>query len=134
MDVADRIFVMAGGRVEQEGTPDELYERPANDFVMGFLGPVTKLNGDLVRPHNLDLITTAGPGSVPARITRIARLGFEVRVEVEIDGDEGTTSTWIQVTRERATRLGIQAGDEVFVRKADKERATATLAPSAAGV
>jgi hypothetical protein len=56
-----------------------------------------------------------------------------VRVEVEIDGDEGTTSTWIQVTRERATRLGIQAGDDVFVRKADKERVSATVAPAAVG-
>ena len=133
MDVADRIFVMAAGRVEQDGTPDELYERPANDFVMGFLGPVTKLHGELVRPHDLDLITTEEPGSVHARITRIARLGFEVRVEVEIDSDEGTTATWVQVTRERAARLGIQAGDDVFVRKADKERVSATVAPAAAG-
>ena len=62
MDVADRIFVMAAGQVEQHGTPDELYERPANDFVMGFLGPVTKLHGDLVRPHDLDLTTTEEPG------------------------------------------------------------------------
>ncbi|HEX4428354.1 MAG TPA: sulfate ABC transporter ATP-binding protein [Frankiaceae bacterium] len=133
MDVADRIFVMAAGKVEQEGTPDELYERPANDFVMGFLGPVTKLHGDLVRPHDLDLITAEEPGSVHARITRIARLGFEVQVEVEIDGDEGKTSTWVQVTRERATRLGIQAGDDVFVRKADKGRVSAG-AVSTAGV
>jgi sulfate transport system ATP-binding protein len=131
MDVADRIFVMAAGKVEQEGTPDELYERPANDFVMGFLGPVTKLHGDLVRPHDLDLITTAEPGAVHARITRIARLGFEVRVEVEIDSDEGKTASWIQVTRERAARLGIQAGDDVFVRKADSERVSATVAPAA---
>jgi sulfate/thiosulfate transport system ATP-binding protein len=100
---------------------------------MGFLGPVTKLHGDLVRPHDLDLTTAEEPGSVHARITRIARLGFEVRVEVEIDGDEGTTSTWIQVTRERATRLGIQAGDDVFVRKADKDRVSATAAPATVG-
>src|SRR6195952_4617130 len=50
MDVADRIFVMAGGKVVQEGSPDDLYERPANDFVMSFLGPVTRLHGSLVRP------------------------------------------------------------------------------------
>jgi sulfate transport system ATP-binding protein len=134
MDVADRIFVMAAGKVEQHGTPDELYERPANDFVMGFLGPVTKLRGDLVRPHDLDLIISEEPGSVHARITRIARLGFEVRVEVEIDSDEGPTATWIQVTRERATRLGIQAGDDVFVRKADKERASRAAAAPAGSV
>ena len=131
MDVADRIFVMAAGKVEQEGTPDDLYERPANDFVMGFLGPVTKLNGALVRPHDLDLITTPEPGSVHARIARIARLGFEVRVEVEIDSDEGKVESWIQVTRERAARLGIQAGDDVFVRKADGDRISATAIPQA---
>jgi sulfate transport system ATP-binding protein len=131
MDVADRIFVMAAGKVEQEGTPDDLYERPANDFVMGFLGPVTKLHGDLVRPHDLDLISSEEPGAVHARITRIARLGFEVRVEVEIDGDEGKTSSWVQITRERAARLGIEAGDNVYVRKADSERVSATAAPAA---
>ena len=43
MDVADEIVVMANGEVEQVGTPDELYDQPANDFVMSFLGPVTKL-------------------------------------------------------------------------------------------
>ena len=101
---------------------------------MGFLGPVTKLHGVLVRPHDLDLITTDEPGAVHARITRIARLGFEVRVEVEIDSDEGKTASWVQVTRERAGRLGIQAGDDVFVRKADSERVTATVAPAAAAI
>jgi sulfate transport system ATP-binding protein len=130
MDVADRIFVMAGGVVEQEGTPDELYEQPANDFVMSFLGPVTKLNGTLVRPHDLDLCTTEEPGSVHARVVRIARLGFEVRVEVEIDSDDGQVDSWIQVTREEAAKLGIKAGDEVFVRKADKERISATAVPA----
>jgi sulfate transport system ATP-binding protein len=130
MDVADRIFVMAGGVVEQEGTPDELYERPANDFVMSFLGPVTKLNGSLVRPHDLDLCTTEEPGSVHARVARIARLGFEVRVEVEIDSDDGPVDSWIQVTREEAAKLGIKAGDDVFVRKADKERISATAVPA----
>ena len=126
MDVADRIFVMAGGVVEQEGTPDELYERPANDFVMSFLGPVTKLDGSLVRPHDLDLYITEEPGSVSARVARIARLGFEVHVEVEIDSDDGPVESWIQITREEAATLGIEAGDQVFVRKADKERISAT--------
>jgi sulfate transport system ATP-binding protein len=130
MDVADRIFVMANGKVEQEGTPDELYERPANDFVMGFLGPVTKLHGALVRPHDLDLCTTPEPGAVHARVVRIARLGFEVRVEVEIDSDDGMVDTWVQVTREDAARLGIRAGDDVFVRKADRERISATAVPA----
>jgi sulfate transport system ATP-binding protein len=130
LDVADRIFVMAGGRVEQEGTPDELYEQPANDFVMSFLGPVTKLHGALVRPHDLDLVTTAEPDTVHARVVRIARLGFEVRVEVEIDTDDGKVDSWVQITREDAARLGISAGDDVFVRKALEDRISATSAPA----
>src|SRR3954469_7942858 len=64
MDVADHIVVIAGGRVEQTGTSDELYESPANDFVMSFLGPVTRLNGDLVRPHDLELLPSAADGTV----------------------------------------------------------------------
>jgi sulfate transport system ATP-binding protein len=112
MDVANRIVVMAGGRIEQVGTPDELYERPANDFVMSFLGPVTRLQGQLVRPHDLELVAAAGSGAVPALVRRVARLGFEVRVELDVDGDE----VWVQVTRETAERLGIVAGSTVFVR------------------
>jgi sulfate transport system ATP-binding protein len=113
MDVADRIFVMAGGVVEQHGTPDELYEQPANNFVMAFLGPVTRLNGALVRPHDLELTRLPEPGAVPARITRMARLGFEVRVEVQIDG----AAAWVQLTRDEATRLAVAAGDAIFVRR-----------------
>src|SRR5436305_5667187 len=60
MDVADEIVVISAGRLEQVGTPDELYDHPANDFVMSFLGPVTTLSGDLVRPHDLELRPTAG--------------------------------------------------------------------------
>src|SRR5213080_2874110 len=55
MEVADSIVVMAGGKVEQVGTPDALYERPASDFVMSFLGPVTRIGGELVRPHDIEL-------------------------------------------------------------------------------
>ena len=61
MEVADRIVVMNHGRIEQVGTPRELYDRPANDFVMGFLGPVTRLGDALVRPHDL--------ASAPSRAT-----------------------------------------------------------------
>ncbi|MGN6472697.1 MAG: sulfate/molybdate ABC transporter ATP-binding protein, partial [Mycobacteriales bacterium] len=49
MEIADQIIVINHGKVEQAGSPDELYDRPANDFVMGFLGPVTTLGGRLVR-------------------------------------------------------------------------------------
>ncbi len=89
MDVADRIVVMANGRVEQIGTPDELYDQPANAFVMSFLGPVTDLDGQLVRPHDLEVLDAPAEGTVPARVERVARLGFEVRVDLDLDDVAG---------------------------------------------
>jgi sulfate transport system ATP-binding protein len=128
MDVADRIVVMAGGRVEQVGTPDELYERPANDFVMSFLGPVTRLNGRLVRPHDLELVATSVQGSVEASVVRVVRLGFEVRVELTVGDDD----VWVQVTRDSAQKLGLEAGSRVWVRAHD--HAIRPAVPSIAAV
>ena len=111
MEVADEIVVVNEGRVEQVGTPDELYDRPANDFVMSFLGPVTRLGGRLVRPHDLDVSREPDPAGVAGQVARVARLGFEVRVDVATaDGD-----VWVQLTRGEADRLGLAAGDEVWV-------------------
>ena len=55
LDVADRIAVLNKGRIEQVGDPVTLYDRPANDFVMSFLGSVARLGGQLVRPHDIAL-------------------------------------------------------------------------------
>lgn len=115
MDVADRIVVIAHGRIEQIGSPEELYERPQNDFVMSFLGPVTKLNGRLVRPHDLELLPAAAGGSTEATVVRVVRLGFEVRVELQANGSEA----WVQITRESADRLGLGPGSTVYVRAAE---------------
>jgi len=87
MEVADSIVVMAGGEVKQVGSPDDLYDKPADDFVMSFLGPVTRLNGRLVRPHDLELFTSPEPDSVVAGVVRVIRLGFEVRVDLDVAGD-----------------------------------------------
>ena len=124
MDVADEIVVLAGGMVEQIGSPHEIYDNPANPFVMSFLGSVTRLDGKLVRPHDLELSSTAQPGSTAATITRVVRLGFEVRVEMTI----GTEEVWAQVTRESAGRLELSPGDTVHVRPAPQAK---TLAASA---
>ena len=62
MEVADEIVVINEGRVEQIGTPDQLYDKPANDFVMGFLGQVTRLGDVQLRPHDIEVSTTPGPG------------------------------------------------------------------------
>jgi sulfate/thiosulfate transport system ATP-binding protein len=115
MDVADRIVVMANGVIEQVGSPDDLYDKPANDFVMSFLGPVTRLNGRLVRPHDIELVGPATPGSTEASIVRVVRLGFEVRVELMINDSE----LWVQVTRDTAERLQLNAGSTVHVRASE---------------
>jgi sulfate transport system ATP-binding protein len=112
MDVADNIAVLNEGRIEQVGTPLELYEHPANDFVMSFLGPVARLRGRLVRPHDLRVTREPAAGAVPATVGRVAHLGFEVRVELDADNDERVSA---QTTREEAQRLGLQAGERVWL-------------------
>ena len=59
MEVAERIVVMNEGRIEQEGGPRELYESPASEFVMSFVGPVNRLDGALVRPHDVEVAVRA---------------------------------------------------------------------------
>ncbi|HEV3400664.1 MAG TPA: TOBE-like domain-containing protein, partial [Acidimicrobiales bacterium] len=113
MDVADEIVVINDGVVEQVGSPDELYDRPANDFVMSFLGPVTTLDAKLVRPHDLEILTSPEEGTVPARVSHLVRLGFEVRVDA-VAGDD---HLWVQVTRGEANRLGLTPGADVHIRR-----------------
>ena len=112
MDVADEIVVLANGAVEQVGSPDEIYDNPANPFVMSFLGPVTNLAGHLVRPHDIDVSATERSGGTAAAVTRIVRLGFEVRIEMRIDEQ----AVWAQLTRGTADSLGIEPGDTVYLR------------------
>ena len=104
MDVADTIAVLNEGRVEQIGTPLELYERPANDFVMSFLGPVARLRGRLVRPHDLRVSREPAPDAVPATVGRIAHLGFEVRVELDADDER------VYLQTARPARLALASG------------------------
>ena len=115
LEVADEIVVINDGRIEQIGTPDQLYDEPANDFVMGFVGPVTMLRGRLVRPHDIDLRTTDPGGAWLGRINRVNRVGFEVRVEVAV-GDEVVHVT---LTRTHYQALGLEVGDSVWVRPLD---------------
>ena len=112
MAVADRIAVMNEGRIEQVGAPVELYERPANDFVMGFLGPVARLGDELVRPHDLRVTAEPRDGAREAMVQRIVHLGFEVRAELLLEGGEGVQA---QLTREEAVGLELAAGDIVWV-------------------
>jgi sulfate transport system ATP-binding protein len=113
MDVADQIVLMNSGRVEQVGAPRELYEQPANEFVMTFVGPVSRLRGEYIRPHDVELLLEPGEGTVVGTVQRVVHLGFEVRVELQLD-DDG--ELWAQVTREECERLGLAAGVRTHVR------------------
>ncbi len=112
LEVADEIVVINHGRIEQVGTPDQLYDAPGNDFVMSFLGPVTLLGGQLVRPHDLELHLHPAPDAGAGYVTRVTRVGFEVRVEVAV-GNESVLAT---VTRSQFNALGLVAGSGVWVR------------------
>jgi sulfate transport system ATP-binding protein len=112
IEVAHDIVVLANGMVEQAGSPHEIYDNPANQFVMRFLGPVTEIRGHLVRPHDIELSAKPRAGSSPATVIRVIRLGFEVRVEMTHDGQD----TWAQITRSAAERLGLDPGDTIHIR------------------
>ena len=126
LDVADRIAVLNKGRIEQVGSPTQVYDAPANAFVMSFLGAVSSLNGSLVRPHDIRVgrnpemaIATSddsvqATGVVRAVIDRIVVLGFEVRVELTSAADH--TPFTAQITRGDAEALGLKEGDTVYVR------------------
>ena len=113
MEVADEIVIINRGEVEQAGSPSELYDKPANDFVMSFLGPVTQLNGILIRPHDLELFPGPEPDTVPARVERVVRLGFEVRVDLTSHDDQ---PVWLQITRGEADKLAVEVGATFYIR------------------
>ncbi|UGS34181.1 sulfate/molybdate ABC transporter ATP-binding protein [Capillimicrobium parvum] len=113
MSVADHIAVMDHGRIEQVGDPRELYDRPANQFVMGFLGPVSQIGEQLVRPHDIAIRLEPGLGCVEAQVSRVLHLGFEVRVELAIEGGDQLVS--VQLTRDDAAQLELSSGDIVWL-------------------
>ena len=126
LDVADRIAVLNQGRIEQIGSPTDVYDAPANAFVMSFLGAVSTLNGTLVRPHDIrvgrtpDMAVAGADGTgestavLRATVDRVVVLGFEVRVELTSAATGG--SFIAQITRGDAEALALREGDTVYVR------------------
>ncbi|MBV8735128.1 MAG: TOBE-like domain-containing protein [Solirubrobacterales bacterium] len=119
MEVSDTIAVMHEGNIEQVGSPQQVYDHPVNDFVMGFLGPAVRMEGELVRPHDLRLSLEPENGATEAVVTRVVHLGFEVRVEVELPDK---TQARAQMTRAQARELELGPGDTVYVQAPHKER------------
>jgi sulfate/thiosulfate transport system ATP-binding protein len=113
MDIARQIVVMNDGRIEQAGSPTELYEHPSSEFVMGFVGEANRFGEAFVRPHDLDLALQPNDGAERARVERVVRLGFEVRVELTMPDD---VRMWAQVTRAEASELELEEGQLVYVR------------------
>ena len=112
LEVADEIVVINEGHVEQIGTPDDLYDRPANDFVMGFVGPVTRLDGRMIRPHDLEIQLDAGHGGTPGTITRVTRVGFESRLTVATQREPEVS---VALTRSELGALTLDVGDPIWL-------------------
>jgi sulfate transport system ATP-binding protein len=113
MEVAGQIAVLNEGRIEQVGSPRDLYERPANEFVMGFVGPVNRLGDTFVRPHDVELLLEPDGETQEAMVERVVHLGFEVRVELVRDDGEHLQA---QLTQEQAEQLELERGQIVYVR------------------
>ena len=142
LEVADRVVLMNQGAVEQIGTPEEVYRRPATPFVYGFLGAVNLFHGRVdgeglrvgdarlpqqargfgegaevlafARPHELDIVPDAGAGEgIAARVSRVLAFGITARVELDgLNGAQGQHFE-VEITRERVDRLGLAEGQAV---------------------
>jgi sulfate/thiosulfate transport system ATP-binding protein len=113
MEVADRVVVMNAGTIEQIAPPRDLYDHPANEFVMSFVGPVNRVGDAFIRPHDVELLLEPNGATQEAMVERLVHLGFEVRVELVRDDGEHLSA---QLTREQVEALELQHGQIVYVR------------------
>lgn len=113
MEVADTLAVLNEGQIEQVGSPTNVYDHPTTDFVMSFIGPVSHLNGQMVRPHDVAVSLEPQAESIEAMVRRVIHLGFEVRVELELAGGDIARA---QLTRAQTDELELSRGDIVYVR------------------
>lgn len=131
LEVADRIVVMNKGRIEQAGTPDQVYEHPANPFVLNFLGNVNLFHGRIqsagegqpeadnsvsyVRSHDLEIERSQQDSSaLKAEVKHIQKLGPSVRITLSINGSESFVEA--ELTRDVFQNLDLQQGEQVYVR------------------
>ncbi|HEX6508050.1 MAG TPA: sulfate ABC transporter ATP-binding protein [Chloroflexota bacterium] len=112
MDVADSIVVMNAGQIEQIGSPEELYDHPASEFVMRFIGQVNHLGDAFIRPHDVEIFLEPHAAAERATVERLIHLGFEVRVELIHESGERID---VQLTRDQARELDLTYGQTVYV-------------------
>jgi sulfate/thiosulfate transport system ATP-binding protein len=113
MEIADQIAVLNHGRLEQVGLPRELYDEPASEFVMRFIGDANDLGGVLVRPHDVELVVEPDDRAVEAMIVRVTILGRDAKVELH---DETGAEVVALLTRNRFEQLDLWRGQTVWVR------------------
>jgi sulfate transport system ATP-binding protein len=113
MEIAEQIVVVNQGQIEQSASPQDIYDHPANEFVMSFVGPVTRARGQLVRPHDVQVLSEPAETAEPAQVQRLVRLGFEVRAELLPEDGELIVA---QLSRAEADLLELHEGDIVHVR------------------
>ncbi|MGA9378800.1 MAG: sulfate/molybdate ABC transporter ATP-binding protein [Phormidium sp.] len=132
MEVADEIVVMNKAKIEQIGTPKEIYDHPATPFVMSFIGPVNVLpstsrifegNGFestqpeiFLRPHDIVVQREANGTTVAARVDRLIHLGWEIQAELVLDDGQVLTA---HLSRERFDELKLEPQQRVFVKPKD---------------
>jgi len=120
LEVSDHVVVMNQGKIEQVGTPDEVFHHPANEFVMTFLGEVNIFHGRqpgsrlLVRPHDIgiSLEPTHHPEETRARLRRLQTAGPQVRLFFESQAGEDVTVT---LSHERFQDLSLSPGQDCFL-------------------
>jgi sulfate transport system ATP-binding protein len=129
MEVADRIVVMNHGRIEQDGPPDEVYDHPATPFVLQFLGDVNLFHGrfdragaaggevSYVRPHELQIIARAQPGSIAVTLSQALTVGPNTRLEFKRVDDSSYVDVEMPRTEYTALRdqLGLAPGVAVHL-------------------
>lgn len=130
MEVADQIVVMNQGRIEQVGSPAEIYDHPATPFVMSFIGPVNELSPRsllscqlpeaqagphqlFLRPHDVQIEVNPNSSGVPAWVKAIIHLGREIQAELVLS-DGG--SLWAHLSRDQYASQPLQVGQQVYVR------------------
>jgi sulfate transport system ATP-binding protein len=121
MEVADRVAVLDHGRLEQVGAPAELYDHPASEFVMRFLGDAFKLGDDFVRPHEISLGRFPSDGAVEVEIERLVVVGADTRIELVDGTGERMTA---RLRREDADHLELEPGEIVWATPEHSRRVT----------
>jgi sulfate transport system ATP-binding protein len=111
MEISDQIAVINHGRLEQVGSPRELYDEPASEFVMTFVGDAQPLGESLVRPHDIDLLHEPAGDAVEAMIVRVTLLGRDAKVELH---DASGAEFVVLMTRDRFDESGYWRGQTVW--------------------